>query len=142
MPRGVSLNLHQSCMKSGVPTESLQGGTKTFSNDPAGASQMAFPAPARGYAIGGDIKAKDRARAFSPAHASRIGIEQFSINRQALPIIVSHLTAWRYILKHHDFIMISIQVYLTRISYGKISCKRAQVPACQAEKRLPEIYAC
>jgi len=100
MPRGALLNFHQSCVESGVPTESLQGGTKTLSNDPAGASQMAFPAPARGHAISRDIKAKDRARAFGPSHPSRVGIEQFSINRKGLPVIVSHLTAWRYITQH------------------------------------------
>ena len=84
-------------MKSGVPTESLQGRTKTLSNDPASASQMAFPTPARGHAIGGDIKTKDRLRAFGPANASRVSIEQFSINREGLPVIVNDLTAWRYI---------------------------------------------
>ena len=97
MPRGALLNFHQSCVKSGVPTESLQGGTKTLSDDPAGASQMAFPTPARSHTIGRGIKAKDGARAFDPVYASRIRIEQFSINRKGLPVIVSHLTAWRYI---------------------------------------------
>lgn len=100
MPRGALLNFHQSSVESGVPTESLQGRTKTLSNDPAGAIQMAFPAPARGHAIGSDIKTKDRARAFGPAHASHISSEQFRINRKALPVIVSHLTAWRYIKQH------------------------------------------
>ena len=100
MPRGALLKLYRSCVESGVPTESLQGRTKSLSNDPAGASKVAFPASARGHAIGSDIETKDRARAFGPAHASRIGIEQFSINRQVLPIIVRDLTAWRYIPQH------------------------------------------
>lgn len=61
---------------------------------------MAFPAYACSPAIGSDIKAKDGARAFCPTNASRIGIEQFSINREVLPVIGGDLTTWRYIAQH------------------------------------------
>ena len=103
---------------------------------------MAVPALPGGRAIGLNIKTQDRPGTLFPANASRISVEQFSVDREMLPIIGGHLTARCYILKHLDFIMFSIQVYLTCISYGKICCKRAQTSACRAEKRLPEIYVC
>lgn len=103
---------------------------------------MALPALAGGGIIDRDVEAENGACSFQPADAGIISVEQFGVNRQILPVVGGYLAAWRNFLEHLGTIMISIQVYLTCISYGKFCHKRAHASVCRAEKRLPEIYGC
>jgi hypothetical protein len=65
-----------------------------------GAVKMAFPALACAFFIYDDVETENQPCPFAPAHASSVGVEQFSIKREILPIIVRYLPAWRDIPQH------------------------------------------
>lgn len=102
---------------------------------------MALPTCSDNVGIPSGVQVQNHFRPVSPIHSDRFCIKHRCIGCEVFSIICARTTRRRFILKHEELFLFSIQVYLTYISYGKNSHKRVQAVECRADKHLPEICA-